>query len=146
MKQSMRHFIRIEGSKGRKGCYGGNLFWLIVIHTQQVKGFYETKNQKLMEYLKAIQELTEHFVEWNIIHILRTENTKVNGLAKMVTSLTLLSDQEVIYQVDLALVHQSVHLPLDQPGCMSTFLEYMRRGSTCEPDLSNIDEDKILPW
>lgn len=59
---------------------------------QQFKGSYETKNENLIEYVNAIQELSEQFVEWSIVEIPRANNTEVHTLAKMATSLTIFSD------------------------------------------------------
>lgn len=90
--------------------------------TQQVKGSYEIKNEKLMEYVKAIQELSEHFVEWSIVQIPRANNTKVDALAKMATSLAVLSDREVIFQVELSPGHQVGPVLSEHTGWMTSAL------------------------
>lgn len=98
-----------------------------LLATQQVKESYETKNEKkLIEYVKAIQELSEHFVEWSIVQVPRSENTEAYALAKMATSLTVLSDREVIYQVEVIPAHQTSPASPEQPGWMTPILQYVR--------------------
>lgn len=96
------------------------------LSTHQVKGSYETKNEKLVEYVKIRQDLSKHFVEWRIVQIPRTENAETDALAKMATSLTVLSDREVIYQVELAPALQVGPLPPEQSGWMAPLFRYMK--------------------
>lgn len=106
--------------------------------TQQVKGSYETKNEKLMEYVKAIQEMSKHFAEWSIIQIPRSENIEADALAKMATSMADFSDREVIYQVELAPAHRVALISPEHPGWMTPLLQYLRKRKISENKIQAI--------
>ncbi|XP_075524459.1 uncharacterized protein LOC142556840 [Primulina tabacum] len=71
--------------------------------TQQIKGAYEVKDDRMIKYLRLIQAQAETFVDWSIEQIPREENGEADALAKMAASLSegpllkCLSEGEVDY-------------------------------------------------
>ncbi|XP_075498803.1 uncharacterized protein LOC142537118 [Primulina tabacum] len=67
--------------------------WIILysdsqLITQQIKGVYEAKDDRMLKYLQLIQAQAETFVDWSIEQIPREENGEVDALTKMAASLT----------------------------------------------------------
>ena len=54
---------------------------------KQIEDSYEVKGEKMILYLKKVRELLKKFVRVQARHILRTENSRVDALAKLATSL-----------------------------------------------------------
>ncbi|XP_075524502.1 uncharacterized protein LOC142556891 [Primulina tabacum] len=51
--------------------------------TQQIKGMYEAKNDRILKYLQLIKARAEVFADWGIEQIPREENSEADTLAKM---------------------------------------------------------------
>ncbi|XP_073137783.1 uncharacterized protein [Henckelia pumila] len=68
---------------------------------QQVNGTYEVKNEKLKEYMRAIEEAKGFFDEVLFEQIPREGNEKAYYLAKMASSLHNWKTREVVVQVEL---------------------------------------------
>ncbi|XP_073152040.1 uncharacterized protein [Henckelia pumila] len=66
---------------------------------QQVNGTYEVKNEKLKEYMRAIEEAKGFFDEVLFEQIPREGNEKADYLAKMASSLHNWKTREVVVQV-----------------------------------------------
>ncbi|XP_073030745.1 uncharacterized protein [Primulina eburnea] len=64
--------------------------------TQQIKGDYEAKDERMLKYLKLILAQAESFVDWSIEHVPREENNEADALAKIAASLTEMSTLEII--------------------------------------------------
>ena len=58
-------------------------FQLVV---KQIEDSYEAKSEKMILYLKKVRELLKKFVRVQARHILRTENSRADALAKLATS------------------------------------------------------------
>ena len=56
---------------------------LVVKH---IEDDYEAKGEKMMCYLKKVQELLKKFVRVQVRHIPRTENSRADALAKLATA------------------------------------------------------------
>ncbi|XP_075524489.1 uncharacterized protein LOC142556876 [Primulina tabacum] len=56
--------------------------------TQQIKGFYETKDDRMHKYLQLIKAQSKVFMDWSIEQIPREENNKADALANMAASLS----------------------------------------------------------
>ena len=79
--------------------YGGDIAGLNLAHSmeadqpevcsdsqlvvKQIKDDYELKGKKMIRYLKKVHELLKKFLQVQIIHILRAENSRVDALAKL---------------------------------------------------------------
>ncbi|XP_075489481.1 uncharacterized protein LOC142528324 [Primulina tabacum] len=50
--------------------------------TQQIKGLYEAKDDKMLKYLRLIKARVEVFADWGIEQIPREENSEADTLAK----------------------------------------------------------------
>ena len=53
---------------------------------KQIEDDYEVKGQKMIRYLKKVRKLLKKFVQVQVRHILRMENSRANALAKLVTT------------------------------------------------------------
>ena len=53
---------------------------------KQIEDDYEVKGKKMIRYLKKVRELLKKFVRVQVRHILRTENSRADALAKLVTA------------------------------------------------------------
>nr|XP_028946885.1 uncharacterized protein LOC114820431 [Malus domestica] len=62
---------------------------------KQMNGQYAVKNENLTSYHERAKHLVSQFQEINIAHIPRSENNKVDALAKLAASLTLPEEREV---------------------------------------------------
>lgn len=82
--------------------------------------------------------MSEHFAEWSIVQIPRSENTEADSLVKMTTSLTVISDREVIYQVELAPAHQALPVSPERPGCMTSLVQYIKEGKLPENKIQTL--------
>ena len=53
---------------------------------KQIEDDYEAKGEKMIRYLNKVRELLKNFVRVQVRHILRTENSQVDALAKLATA------------------------------------------------------------
>ena len=53
---------------------------------KQIKDSYEAKGEKMILYLKKVRELLKKFVRVQVIHVPRTENSRADALAKLVSA------------------------------------------------------------
>ncbi|XP_075515309.1 uncharacterized protein LOC142549950 [Primulina tabacum] len=65
--------------------------------TQQIKGVYEAKDDRMLKYLQLIRAQAEIFADWSIEQIPREENGEADALAKMAASLLEVSTREVLH-------------------------------------------------
>ncbi|XP_073025172.1 uncharacterized protein [Primulina eburnea] len=59
--------------------------------TQQIKGTYEAKNEKMLKYLGLIAARASSLIDWSIEQIPREENAEADTLAKLAASMTDIS-------------------------------------------------------
>ena len=52
---------------------------------RQIEESYEAKGEKMILYLKKVRELLKRFIRVQVRHVLRTENSQANALAKLAT-------------------------------------------------------------
>ncbi|XP_070057404.1 uncharacterized protein [Nicotiana tomentosiformis] len=52
----------------------------------QVYGSFDTKEERMQQYLNKVQALLARFREWSIVHIPREENIKADALANLGSS------------------------------------------------------------
>ena len=53
---------------------------------KQIKDDYEAKGKKMIHYLKKVRKLLKKFVQVQIKHIPRAENSRADALAKLATT------------------------------------------------------------
>ena len=54
---------------------------------KQIEDSYEDRGEKMILYLKKVQELLKKFTRVQVRHVLRAENTRADALAKLETTL-----------------------------------------------------------
>ena len=69
---------------------------------KQIENSYEVRGEKMILYLKKVQELLKKFVRVQVRHIARAENSRADGLAKLVTA-----SQEDLNKLRLSSTFQS---------------------------------------
>ncbi|XP_073130891.1 uncharacterized protein [Henckelia pumila] len=85
---------------------------------QQMKGAYDVKNEKLIEYAREMDRAKEQFAEVVFEHIPRRENKKADALAKMAGSMGSWKTRDVVLQVELAPHMSSVIPELAEEDCV----------------------------
>ncbi|XP_073309952.1 uncharacterized protein [Primulina huaijiensis] len=93
--------------------------------TQQIKGFYEAKDDKMLKYLKLIKAQKESFVDWSIEQILRDENGEADALAKMAVSLSEVNTREVLHVTRLILSTDEEILPAPEDSWMTPLIKFI---------------------
>ena len=53
---------------------------------KQIEDFYEARGEKMILYLKKMQELLKKFIQVQVRHVPRAENTGADALAKLATT------------------------------------------------------------
>ena len=53
---------------------------------KQIEDFYEARGEKMILYLKKVQELLKMFIRVQVKHVPRVENSRANALAKLATA------------------------------------------------------------
>ncbi|XP_073051281.1 uncharacterized protein [Primulina eburnea] len=93
--------------------------------TQQIKGAYEVKNEKMLKYLKLITSQASSFIDWSIEQIPREENTEAGVLAKLAASLTEISTREVLCFTRLVSSLEEETPPSPANSWMAPLMEYI---------------------
>ncbi|XP_070042658.1 uncharacterized protein [Nicotiana tomentosiformis] len=75
----------------------------------QVYGNFDTKEERLQQYLSKVQALLSQFREWSIIHIPREQNMEADALSKLGLSTEMKGS-------DFGAVVQQLHSVLDVDG------------------------------
>ena len=53
---------------------------------KQIEDSYEARGEKMILYLKKVQELLKMFIRVQVKHVPRVENSRANALAKLATA------------------------------------------------------------
>ena len=53
---------------------------------KQIEDFYKARGEKMILYLKKVQELFKKFIRVQVRHVPRAENTQADALAKLATA------------------------------------------------------------
>ncbi|XP_075492604.1 uncharacterized protein LOC142530670 [Primulina tabacum] len=92
---------------------------------QQIKGAYETKDEKLLKYLKLITALAATFTDWSIEQIPREENGEADNLAKMAISISEVCTREIMCFTRMVLSIDEEIPPVQKISWMTPIVEYM---------------------
>ncbi|XP_075503970.1 uncharacterized protein LOC142541298 [Primulina tabacum] len=93
--------------------------------TQQIKGVYEAKDDRMLKYLQLIKARAEVFADWGIEQIPREENGEADTLAKMAASLSEVSTREVLHVSRLILSTEEEILPVPGDSWMTPLIKFM---------------------
>ncbi|XP_073051360.1 uncharacterized protein [Primulina eburnea] len=95
--------------------------------TQQIKGVYEVKDDKMLKYLHLIKAQAVVFVDWSIEQIPREENGEADALAKMAASLTEDSTREVLFVSRAVLtIEEEEMLTIPEDSWMTPLIKFIR--------------------
>ncbi|XP_016505892.2 uncharacterized protein LOC107823715 [Nicotiana tabacum] len=75
----------------------------------QVYGIFDTKEERMQQYLNKVQALLTRFKEWSIVHVPRDENVEADALANLGSSIEIKGS-------DSCAVVQLLHSVLDVDG------------------------------
>ncbi|XP_075479421.1 uncharacterized protein LOC142520304 [Primulina tabacum] len=93
--------------------------------TQQIKGIYEDKDDKMLKYLRLIRAQAESFMDWSIDQVPREENSEADALAKMATSLSEVNTREVLHITRLVLSTEEEASPMPEDSWMTPLIAYI---------------------
>ncbi|XP_073038057.1 uncharacterized protein [Primulina eburnea] len=113
--------------------------------TQQIKGAYEVKNEKMLKYLKLITAQASSLTDWSIEQIPREENAEADILAKLAASMTEISTREVLCFTQLVLSIEAETPPDQKNSWMTPIMEYIRHEKLPEDRAQAIKIKKQVP-
>ncbi|XP_075504607.1 uncharacterized protein LOC142542043 [Primulina tabacum] len=93
--------------------------------TQQIKGIYEAKDDRMLKYLQLIRAQAESFMDWIIEKIPREENSEADALAKMAASLSEVNTREVLHITRLVLSTEEEASLLPEDSWMTPLIAYI---------------------
>ncbi|XP_075473957.1 uncharacterized protein LOC142505016 [Primulina tabacum] len=93
--------------------------------TQQIKGVYEAKDDRMLKYLQLIKSQSEFFVDWSIEQIPREENNEADALTKMIAYLSKVNTREVLHVSRLVLSIEKETLPAPEDPWMTPLIKFI---------------------
>ncbi|XP_073030713.1 uncharacterized protein [Primulina eburnea] len=93
--------------------------------TQQIKGLYEAKDDRMLKYLQLIRAQAEIFADWSIEQIPREENGEADALAKMASSLSEVSTRDFLFISWLILSIEEEILPTPEGSWMTPIIKFI---------------------
>ncbi|XP_075521560.1 uncharacterized protein LOC142554767 [Primulina tabacum] len=93
--------------------------------TQQIKGIYEAKDDKMLKYLRLIRAQAESFMDWSIEQVPREENSEADALAKMAASLSEVNTREMLHITRLVLSTEEEASPMPEDSWMTPLIAYI---------------------
>ncbi|XP_075500185.1 uncharacterized protein LOC142538769 [Primulina tabacum] len=106
--------------------------------TQQIKGNYEAKNEKMLKYLGPITARAASLTDWSIEQIPREENEEADTLAKLAASMLDTSTREVMCFTRSVLSVDEGAPPTRESSWMTPLIEYMVH--------AKLPDDKTQAW
>ncbi|XP_073015635.1 uncharacterized protein [Primulina eburnea] len=100
--------------------------------THHIKGVYETKDEKMLKYLRLITARAATLTDWSIEQIPREENKEVDNLAKLAASISDKNTQEIMCFTRLMLSVDEEEPPLRMNSWMTPLIEYIVHGKLPE--------------
>ncbi|XP_075480663.1 uncharacterized protein LOC142521330 [Primulina tabacum] len=92
---------------------------------QQIKGGYETKDEKMLKYLKLNTARAATFTDWSIEQIPQEENGEADNLAKMAASISEVSTREIMCFTRMVLSINEEIPPVQKSSWMTPIVEYI---------------------
>ncbi|XP_073049603.1 uncharacterized protein [Primulina eburnea] len=93
--------------------------------TQQIKGVYEAKDDRMLKYLQLIKARAEVFTDWGIEQIPREENSEADTLTKMTASFSEVNTREVLRVSWLILSTEEEILPEPEDSWMTHLIKFI---------------------
>ncbi|XP_075515629.1 uncharacterized protein LOC142550286 [Primulina tabacum] len=93
--------------------------------TQQIKGVYEAKDDRMLKYLQLIKARAEVFADWGIEQIPREENSEADTLEKMTVFLSEVNTREDLRVSRLILSTEEEMLPELEDSWMTPLIKFM---------------------
>ncbi|XP_073037607.1 uncharacterized protein [Primulina eburnea] len=100
--------------------------------TQQIKGAYEAKNEKMLKYLGLITARAASLTDWSIEQIPREENAEADTLAKWAASMSNISTWEVLCFTRLMFSIDEEIPSIQRSSWMTPLVEYIVHGKLPE--------------
>ncbi|XP_073294499.1 uncharacterized protein [Primulina huaijiensis] len=105
--------------------------------TQQIKGVYEARNEKMFKYLGLINARAASLIDWSIKQIPPEENAEADTLAKFPASMSDISTREVICSTQLVLSIDEEEPLVQNNSWMTPIVEYIMN--------EKLPEDRVQP-
>ncbi|XP_075500005.1 uncharacterized protein LOC142538582 [Primulina tabacum] len=114
-----------QGSRPKVGASRVIIYSDSQLVTQQIKGAYEAKSEKMLKYLGLITARAALFTDWGIEQIPRKENEEADILAKLAASTSNISTREVLCFTRLVLSVDEEIPPIQRSLWMTPLIEYI---------------------
>ena len=99
---------------------------------KQIEDTYKAKGEKMILYLKKVQELLKRFVQVQVKHIPRAENSRADTLAKLAIvsqeDLSRLTPVEHLAEPSIDLTDVEVSSVMSEPSWMDPIWDYLIEG------------------
>ena len=106
-----------------------NDFQLVV---KQIEDSYKARGEKMVLYLKKVREFLKKFVQVQVRHIPRVENSRANALAKLATAsqedLSRLTLVKHLAEPSIDLNNEEVSPVMSEPSWMDPIWDYLIEG------------------
>ena len=99
---------------------------LVVKH---IENSYKARGEKMIPYLKKVQELFKKFIRVQVRHVPRAKNSRVDALTKLVTAsredLDRLVSVEYLPEPSVNIDDEEVSLVMSQPSWMDPMWDHL---------------------
>ncbi|XP_075507440.1 uncharacterized protein LOC142544265 [Primulina tabacum] len=95
---------------------------------QQMKGLYDVKDEKLIEYAQEMNRIREKFTEITFEQIPRKENENADTLAKMAGTMGTWKTRDVVFQIELAPHTSSPTVEKEEEDWRTAITDYLKEG------------------
>ncbi|XP_075499932.1 uncharacterized protein LOC142538504 [Primulina tabacum] len=95
---------------------------------QQMKGMYDVKDEKLIEYAQEVDRVREKFTQITFEQILRKENEKADTLAKMAGTMGIWKTRDVVFLVELTPLTSSPAVEQEGEDWRTGIINYLKEG------------------
>ena len=96
---------------------------------KQIEDSYEARGEKMILYLKKVRELLKKFIRVQVKHVPRSENSRVDALAKLATAsqedLGKLIPIEHLPEPSVSVVNGEVSPVMSKPSWMDPIWDYL---------------------
>ncbi|XP_073066043.1 uncharacterized protein [Primulina eburnea] len=93
--------------------------------TQQIKGVYEAKDDRMHKYLQLIKTKLEVFMDWGMEQIPREENNEADSLAKIAPSISEASTRELLHVSRLILSTYEETIPAPEDSWLTSLIKFI---------------------